>query len=227
MCLLNIKERFENYSLKEQVLLYFSVLLFSILVFILYGNWQKSLYIIKSKDTVTLAKEVVAKKEKLSDVELLKYFNKNIELFNITLQEINISQKRTTLKAIGRYSPIINFLRVLSHNFKIEQFSIENNVGKVFISLELNTSRFFKSGQKNLISKKFVNPFLYEIADKTKKSSPFIINAIIDTEVLINNRWYKKDEIINNYKILEIKKDALILMDLEHNSKIFRSVSDE
>lgn len=121
---MNFKEKFEGYSVREILMLYMSVLLFSILIFIAYKNFVISLNI-SDNNNLHISKplnEFVSHSKRISDVELLTYFNNNVEKLNIDLEEMNISAKMTTVKIIGTYQDLMNFLMIISSNFKVIQF---------------------------------------------------------------------------------------------------------
>jgi len=44
-----------------------------------------------------------------------------------------------------------------------------------------------------------------------KKTTPFILDAILNTSVLINGQWYKKNEKIRAYTIVKIDKSSVLL----------------
>ena len=44
-----------------------------------------------------------------------------------------------------------------------------------------------------------------------KKPKPLLLDAIMNSSVLINGKWYKKNEKVRNYKVVRIEKSSVTL----------------
>lgn len=74
-------------------------------------------------------------------------------------------------------------------------------------------------GAKEDLYKKIRSP--YESIAKTQKKNPnsetvkgkvFILSAIMNDKAFLNSRWVKKDDIIDEYKVVFIKENSVRLM---------------
>lgn len=78
---------------------------------------------------------------------------------------------------------------------------------------------FFENKGVNLTS--FKNPFFDEISgDNTLK-----LQAIFDKKAKINDKWYQKDEFIDNAKILQISPNSVLLQ--KDGQRIRLKISDK
>jgi len=62
---------------------------------------------------------------------------------------------------------------------------------------------------------------------KSTKIIPLKIDAIIQSEVLVDYKWYKAGDTFHYYKIKEIKNDSVTFFNIETGKEIFKRVSNE
>lgn len=92
------------------------------------------------------------------------------------------------------------------HNSKI------NSISNTFIFLEKNGYASDKKGDKKSTK---INKTSSPKTDSTVKSvfsnSSFRLSIIMNDSALINNKWYKVDNWINDFKIIKISKTSVTL----------------
>lgn len=80
-----------------------------------------------------------------------------------------------------------------------------------FIFLQKNKPETTKEA-KNPVTETIVAPKETSITDKEKdKNKIFVLSAIINTSALIDGIWYKKDDKIDDYTIIDITKTTATL----------------
>jgi hypothetical protein len=171
--------------------------------------------------------KIEVKDKKLSDTEIVKYFNSNIEDLNIDLLEMKISKRITKLTLTSSYQKVMNFLMIISNNFKIEQFEIVDKENQLIVSISVNTSIFFISKNNYIINQELEDPFFIKSLEKNKTLQPIIVSAILDLEILVNNKWYKEGDRISHYQVVKIQKDKVLFKDTVHNKNVMKSVRYE
>lgn len=226
---MNIKENFENLTNKDIVLLYLIVIMIYSLIFIYYKDFLKLIYPNIAQKTVINRDNTNNKIEskRLSDLELVTYINRNTKDFQIFLEEIKISQNVCDIKLRGDYLEIINFLLKVSQNLKIIQFDMQKIDNTIVVFLRLGKKKFFSLHQEYSRIEKLGNPFYYEKMKKVIPPPSIKISAIVDFEILVNNKWYVKGDMINQYKVLKIRKNKVDLLNTINNNKITQSINYE
>lgn len=224
-----IKEKFEKSTRKDIILLYLIVIMFCSFVYIFYKDVLGMLY--KKPQTQIVDKKQVLSNvlytQKLSDVESMDYFNKNIQKYNVFLEEIKMSQNLIDIKVDGHFHNIINFLLEVSQYFIINQFEMSKKDNKINIALRLDREIAYIEKRKYPMTRQIKNPFILKKIENISKSSLIQITAIVDLEILVNNIWYKKFDMINEFKIIEIRKYDVLLFDTLKNKKLIKSVHYE
>lgn len=226
---MNIKIRFEKLSQKEIAQLYLIVLMTYGLIFIFYKELSSMIYPTKIYATtiVKVKKDNTNNIKRLTDLELHTYFNDNSKENKIDIKEMKILKNTIEIQIIGDFKNIMNFLNQASDNFTVKQFEIKKSNNKIDLSLQLKRESFYISQRSDLQTKQLVNPFILKRYKKNDKVSKIVISAIIDSEVLINNSWYKQDDRINEYLILSITKNKVILVDIKTKKKVIKSINHE
>jgi hypothetical protein len=119
---------------------------------------------------------------------------------------------------------IVDYIEKYSSKIIIKKLSfkaINDNKIDLYIEIELNKKNIF---YKNLIPKEIKNIFLYQnnaISSKEDIKEDIKIDAIINNTVLVNDKWYKIGEKINDEKVISIKSDFIEVEKNNHKTKIW------
>jgi len=225
---LNIIDKFENNTQKDIFLLYIIVLLFCSMVYIFSKNILE--IIIPSLYEQPLHIQSISNPslniKKLTDSEFLVYVNTNIQKYQIFLREIKITQNTIDIKVDGSFNNVINFLSNVSQNFSINQFEISKKDDSIHLTLRLS-KKFSISKTEYKELEKIANPFVSTEVSHASTQSNIKIDAIIDLEILVNNNWYKKDDMINEFKIIEVKKTTVLLYNTIKHINVIQGINYE
>lgn len=194
----------------------------------------KSPQVLKYQNKLKTINSKIIIKNKLSTINILEENHRKYKIFteSITIQEYKIN-----LKLSGNYIDLINLLRFYQVHFSIIYFKLYYVTNKLYAEISINTKYFFN--KDNVINniKSLENPFFLkkirkqqkqiEIKQKVIKCKILRISAIIKNEVLIDNLWYKRGDIVNNNKILDIKVNNVKFLDIEKNKKYILKICNE
>jgi len=225
--ILNIKKRFEQLTNREIILLYLIVSMIYISVYLFSRNSRE---IFQSKNSPNyLIKSVkensLVKRKMLSDIELIAYFNK-YSTQNLLVGEIQIIKNHVHIQISGNYQDIIHFLRKIEENFMLLRFELKYE--EVFsCTLRLDKIFLIDTKRKVLQEENFSNPFIVQNKNKPIELAILNIEAIIGREVLIDATWYKKGDTVNQYRVLDVSKNMVILVDTKSKKKIIRYIENE
>ena len=225
--ILNIKKRFEQLTNREIILLYLIVSMIYISVYLFSRNSRE---IFQSKNSPNyLIKSVkensLVKRKMLSDIELIAYFNK-YSTQNLLVGEIQIIKNHVHIQISGNYQDIIQFLRKIEENFMLLRFELKYE--EVFsCTLRLDKIFLIDTKRKVLQEENFSNPFIVQNKNKPIELAILNIEAIIGREVLIDATWYKKGDTVNQYRVLDVSKNMVILVDTKSKKKIIRYIENE
>jgi len=226
--LLNIKDKFENNTQKDIFFLYLIVLLFCSMVYAFSKNILE--IIIPSQYEQPFHLQSIVNPplniKKLTDSESLVYINKNIQKYQIFLREIKITQNTIDIKVDGSFNNVINFLSNVSQNFTINQFEISKKDDSIHLTLRLS-KKFSMSKTEYKELEKIANPFVSREVSQASILSNLKIDAIIGLEILVNNNWYKKDDMINEFKIIEVRKTTVLLYNTIKHINIIKGINYE
>lgn len=133
---------------------------------------------------------------------------------------IHISNKNTTLNITAK-SSLTKFKKLI---YKLETINDFSNIH----SLHLNKSKSFIYKIELSFEKYYLKSILTNNEKTKKKREPLKLKAIIANFVLINNKWLKINEFIDDYEIIEIgssyvklKKDSKNLLLKVHKNEKF------
>lgn len=219
---MNIKQKFEKLSLREITQLYLIVVMSYGLIFIFYKDIYINIY--PRITDAAISKGIKNNKphiKKLSDLELLSYFNKTTQ---IIINEIKISQNTIEIKMIGDFKNIMNILNNISHDFKMIQFEIKKVDNYIDASIRLERKFFNSEKHSSKKRKEIENPFILSKVKKNYKESKIIISAIVGLEVLVNNHWYKKGDKIKEYLVLLIDNNEVLFLNTKTKKKFLKSI---
>ena len=206
----SLDNKYRNISIKVKVQIYLLPLLIVCLLLLLFSNETK---------TKTTKKLINYEKLKMSD-NMLDIVN-SIESFGkrnkIKLTHINTNKKTISLQAKSTFSSMksfISFIDELNAFSKIIEINILKNKKQYVYFLTIDFNKFYL---KEKLSKK--------IDIKIKKAKSFRLKAIVSENILINNKWLKQGESINEYKVKEVLLNEVILVKGEEkiNLKVFKN----
>ncbi len=225
---MNIKNEFEKLSQRKIIQLYLIVLMTYVLLYIFHKDLSSLFYPVKAQNSLIVNTPIENHKiKRLTDLELLTYFNDTSKEKKISITEIKILKNAIQIESIGVFKNIIAFLNKTSRNFKIKRFEMNTLNNKIHLSIGLERDSFHISQLSRLFEEKLLNPFVINSANNKRRSSTIIISAIMDSEVLIDNTWYKQGDRLKQYLVLSIKKDKVVFVDTKTNKKIIKSINYE
>jgi len=162
----------------------------------------------KNKNIKDSINKLKVKKEKIDNINIIKYMDKQSEKFNIKVLDIKFNNKKINLKAIGKYKDILNFIIYIENNIQIKQLSLiknDNNIALQFEGKVINIQEHENIKYNNTLA----NPF---ISMKNKKiNNSLNLTAIFGNEICINEKWYTVGQKVNKYKIIRIESDYVEL----------------
>ena len=237
-----LKSNFEQLSFRQKVELYFIVPIFFTIIFIFL---QKILII---KEPNILQKQQQLSVQSLSDKivvrnskEIMDYIETQIAKHDIFIQSTTISNHTISLSINSSFDSLIEFLYILEQHLIIEEFSLdrlEPNSKMIKSRVVFLSEYFVNPNQKEKIVKNIKNPFFHEskIIVSTEentminksKSTMLQVDAIVTNEVLIQGNWYKKGDIFQKIKIVQIDPTVVKVLHQETNKiEIIRLDIDE
>ena len=94
--------------------------------------------------------------------------------------------------------------------------------------IDIDTSYFYNPNKIYSKLDNIPNPFVNLIRDKkVQVDNGMILYAIVSSNILINNVWYKLNDIVNNKKIVSFGLNSVELIDIKNGNKIFLKVHSE
>ncbi|MCD4758045.1 MAG: hypothetical protein K8R39_07230 [Arcobacteraceae bacterium] len=235
-----LKSNFEQLPFRQKVELYFIIPIFFTIIFI----FLQKLLIIKEPNIVqqqlsvkSLSDKIVVKNNK----EIMDYIETQIAKHDIFVQAMTTSNHTISLNINSSFDPLIEFLYILEQHLIIEEFSldrVEPNSKMIKSRVVFLSEYFVNPTQKEKIVKNIKNPFFQETKTIVLKEENTIINksqstmlqvdAIVTNEVLIQGDWYKKGDIFQKIKIVQIEPTVVKVLHQETNTiEIIRLDIDE
>jgi len=235
-----LKSNFEQLPFRQKVELYFIIPIFFTIIFI----FLQKLLIIKEPNIVeqqlsvkSLSDKIVVKNNK----EIMDYIETQIAKHDIFVQAMTTSNHTISLNINSSFDPLIEFLYILEQHLIIEEFSldrVEPNSKMIKSRVVFLSEYFVNPTQKEKIVKNIKNPFFQETKTIVLKEENTIINksqstmlqvdAIVTNEVLIQGDWYKKGDIFQKIKIVQIEPTVVKVLHQETNKiEIIRLDIDE
>jgi len=232
---LTLEDRYENlkwYQKIELVILF--ILLYGVILYVLQEYFNGSSDI--KQNTLQKESSIDQKIKYISSIEATKSLNHILTKHNISKSSSSIQKDQISLEFSSKYQDLYSFLNELKLHFYLKSLEIkpiQEDSLKVTITLDIRY--FFNRVEKyNLLKSNYENPFIY---NKTKeknlqkrldtKGQEFKIDGIMDDEVLIEGRWYKKDESFKNNKIISIENSKVYFFNMENKARFHIDVSKE
>lgn len=171
----------------------------------------------KNKDVEISSKlnyeEFYNKKFESSFLELFSSLEKLAKKYEISILKNEKNENIILLKAVGNKQSIFDFIKDIENlnNFtKIDFLNMnKNEETKIYtFELKINLNKYYIKNLKNIeYEKNHEKVFVTQ----NSQNKEFKINAIVDDYAFINETWIKKNEKIENYKLIKINRDFVVL----------------
>lgn len=152
---------------------------------------------------------------------------KNIEIYckekNIEIIQIENTNKTIKLSGNASISNVQNLVKKIENINKFSNiitFNLykKNKTKKYNFQMNVNFEKFY-------IKKKNIDLSKTDKKTKTNSDLTLKLKAIISNEVLINNTWMKKYDVIKEYKLISINENIVVLE--KKNKKIILKVYND
>lgn len=199
-----LEQKFENSSNKTKIELFIFPFLLFFLFFFLYEE-ENSFEAPSLQATINKKTQINFK-----SVDIIKDIEEYMHKEKIKLIKLSNIKNRIDLEASAHNTKqikLLNFIENYNAYSKITSLKIEDKNIKIIISFD---KKYIKRTNKKVNEKL---KLLEEYVDYAKK---FKLNAIIADSVLINNKWFKiEDKIDDNFKLIKIRKEGVSLKSKE------------
>lgn len=218
----NLNNKFINASLKTKIELYLLPLLFLYLFHFLFSFDTKDDFSIQTKVNFDYSKNQFNDSflDLFSNIE--DYALKN----QIVIKSLTNEKKMVFLKAKSKIENIEKFIKKIENlnDFtKIKSFVLKENENEYIFEIQIDLNKFYiKKIEKEVEKQKIDETFRLKNSEKTKE---YKINGIISDYAFINDIWLKKDENIDDLKLIHIEKDFVVLEN--ENRKIILELKNE
>ncbi len=229
-----INNKFVNSSLKTKVELYILPLM---ILYLLY-YFSSSLFVVEKPFVVKNKINLEEYKNKKFQGSFLDFFS-NIEEKakenNIQILSLNNKKNIVELKIQSPKEKLSLFIKQIENINKFTKITFitmydKKDSNKYLFDLKIDLNKFYiKRIEKEKIISQKILPKPEEI--KTKKieivKDNYELKAIIAEYVLLNDIWLKQGEDINGFKVDEIKRNSIVLQNINNDKKIRLELADE
>lgn len=215
----NLNDKFINTPLKTKIELYLLPLLLLYLFYFLFNFEQKDDLTIQSKVNFDYSKNQF--EESFLDLfsTLEDYASKNqIVIISLTNEKkIVFLKAKSTLENMQKF---ITKIENLNNFTKIKSFILNKQDENQYIfEIQIDLNRFYIKKIKKEVEIK------HEEIKYSQNSKEYKISGIISDYVFINDIWLKKDDNIDDLKLVQIGKDFVVLEN--ENRKIILELNNE
>ncbi|MBP6164078.1 MAG: hypothetical protein KA438_07915 [Aliarcobacter sp.] len=224
-----LNNKFINLSLKTKIEFYLLPLL---LLYLIYYSFQN--LINSETDEIKNSVNISQFENKKFDGSFLELFNqieKNAKDLNIQVKSLNNKKNIIDLKVYSKITDIPRLIKRIENlnNFtNISSINIydKNDLDFYLIDFTIDLNKYYlkriekdedikatETQEKSDEIKEIKIPILEE-------KITYELKAIIADYVLINDIWIKKNENLNNFKLIEINKDYVLLQNDEKILKL-------
>ena len=224
-----LNNKFINLSLKTKIEFYLLPLL---LLYLIYYSFQN--LINSETDEIKNSVNISQFENKKFDGSFLELFNqieKNAKDLNIQVKSLNNKKNIIDLKVYSKITDIPKLIKRIENlnNFtNISSINIydKNDLDFYLIDFTIDLNKYYL---KKIVKDEDIKATeTQEKSDENKEIKISIIEekityelkAIIADYVLINDIWIKKNENLNNFKLIEINKDYVLLQNDEKILKL-------
>ena len=219
----NLNNKFINSSLKTKIELYLLPLLLLYLFYFLFHFETKDDSSIQAKVDFDYSKNQFNDSflDLFSNIE--DYALKN----QIVIKSITNEKKIVFLKAKSKIENIEKFIKKIENfnNFtKIKSFILNKDDENQYVfEIQIDLNKFYiKKIEKEVENQNQKTTFQINNSEKSKE---YKIRGIISEYAFINDIWLKKDENIDDLKLVKIEKDFVVLEN--ENRKIILELNNE
>ena len=166
--------------------------------------------------------EFYNKKFESSFLELFSSLEKLAKKYEILILKNEKDKNIILLKAQGKKQSILNFIKDIENlnNFtKIDFFNMNKNeeTKNYIFELKINLNKYYI---KNLKEIEYEKKYEKVIVTQNSQNKEFRINAIVDDFAFINETWIKKNEKIEDYKLIKIDRNFVVLSNESNEIKL-------
>lgn len=213
-----LDNKFINSSLKVKIELYILPLLFLYIVYYFLIDLNNNEKIPEIKNNINYS-DYTNKKFDGSSLELLSSIENFSREKHIIIKSINEDKNLIQIKADGKIeniSELIKKIENINSFTKIDLITIKNqlNQDSYYFEMKIDLNKFYI---KKLIKEENINTSNNVLAMSVNK---YKINAIVADYVLINSIWLRKNEMIDDFKLIEIKKNFVLLKNNSEEIKL-------
>lgn len=219
----NLNNKFINSSLKTKIELYLLPLLLLYLFYFLFHFETKDDSSIQAKVDFDYSKNQFNDSflDLFSNIE--DYALKN----QIVIKSLTNEKKIVFLKAKSKIENIEKFIKKIENlnNFtKIKSFILNKDDENQYVfEIQIDLNKFYiKKIEKEVENQNQKTTFQINNSEKSKE---YKISGIISEYAFINDIWLKKDENIDDLKLVKIEKDFVVLEN--ENRKIILELNNE
>lgn len=166
--------------------------------------------------------EFYNKKFESSFLEFFSSLEKLAKKYEILILKNEKDKNIILLKAQGKKQSILNFIKDIENlnNFtKIDFFNMNKNekTKNYTFELKINLNKYYI---KNLKEIEYEKKYEKVIVTQNSQNKEFRINAIVDDFAFINETWIKKNEKIEDYKLIKIDRNFVVLSNESNEIKL-------
>ena len=219
----NLNNKFINSSLKTKIELYLLPLLLLYLFYFLFHLETKDDSSIQAKVDFDYSKNQFEDSflDLFSNIE--DYALKN----QIVIKSITNEKKIVFLKAKSKIENIEKFIKKIENlnNFtKIKSFILNKDDENQYVfEIQIDLNKFYIKKIEKEVENQSQKTTLQ--INNSEKSKEYKISGIISEYAFINDIWLKKDENIDDLKLVKIEKDFVVLEN--ENRKIILELNNE
>ncbi len=219
----NLNNKFINSSLKTKIELYLLPLLLLYLFYFLFHFETKDDSSIQAKVDFDYSKNQFEDSflDLFSNIE--DYALKN----QIVIKSITNEKKIVFLKAKSKIENIEKFIKKIENlnNFtKIKSFILNKDDENQYVfEIQIDLNKFYIKKIEKEVENQSQKTTLQ--INNSEKSKEYKISGIISEYAFINDIWLKKDENIDDLKLVKIEKDFVVLEN--ENRKIILELNNE
>jgi len=230
---LNFKKYFNSLRIVQKIEVYLIILIFYGFIFIYHQDIIG--FFINQEVQETTQSDIITKSSKLkntkvsfiTDLELVNYMTKQSKNRDIVIDEYRLYKNHVELKIDGDFNSLVNLLLEIQNHFHIISFEITENNDGLTLTIVVKKNYFYNDDTPIIIKQRVENLF------ESEKNTPVVLRdeikimAIVANEVLIEGIWYKQNDVIDGYRVVNINKESIELFDIQKKQKILKVLGYE
>ena len=230
---MNFKKYFNSLRIVQKIEVYLIILIFYGFIFIYHQDIIG--FFINQEVQETTQSDIITKSSKLkntkvsfiTDLELVNYMTKQSKNRDIVIDEYRLYKNHVELKIDGDFNSLVNLLLEIQNHFHIISFEITENNDGLTLTIVVKKNYFYNDDTPIIIKQRVENLF------ESEKNTPVVLRdeikimAIVANEVLIEGIWYKQNDVIDGYRVVNINKESIELFDIQKKQKILKVLGYE